>query len=312
MTEQTDPSASALAQPSGSVLSEAEVRTRGIVLDAREGPSGGWRDCSYDLGVKYVIDSKGDDHELKPDQFFEIQPHGMVEVIASERVRLPDDVVGYAMVKTGLTIEGIFALNIGIIDPAYDGHISTTLINFSKRKYQLRSGDPFLRLTFHRLATPATRKPPPVSFHDYLAIRKTKAEKHFSETFLDMEGTAKAVSTELLGEWKKNLFIWIPAIGFVLAVLTLLFNMAALVLNLTASNRHSVTDADVHNICEDVARSLGKQQQMALTPGQLASICSNPIATSNSPSTTAPLQSAPTAPSTSTAAPLRRAPTTAP
>ena len=58
-------------------------------------------------------------------------PQGIVQVVSSERVKVPSTITGLATVKTSLCNEGLLALNIGIIDPGYEGAISSFLLNFS-------------------------------------------------------------------------------------------------------------------------------------------------------------------------------------
>ncbi len=42
--------------------------------------------------------------------------------------------IGFAHVKTSLTKRGILATHTGIIDPMYDGYMSTLLINYGKHR----------------------------------------------------------------------------------------------------------------------------------------------------------------------------------
>ena len=73
----------------------------------------------------------------------------MVEVISIETIKVPQNVAGYASVKTGLSRQGLLALNTGILDPGYEGPLSATVVNFGKSDSLLNHGDTFLRLTFH-------------------------------------------------------------------------------------------------------------------------------------------------------------------
>jgi hypothetical protein len=49
---------------------------------------------------------------------------------------------------TTLTKNGLLALNVGIIDPFFNGPISTTLINFSDKAVPIKLGMPFFRVLF--------------------------------------------------------------------------------------------------------------------------------------------------------------------
>jgi deoxycytidine triphosphate deaminase len=122
------------------LLSCDQIRQRNIVSD---GVEDSFRFNSYDLTVGAIIQASGDeveDHLLKP--------QGIIEVISRERICLPEDIVGYALVKTKLCNLGILPLNIGIIDSGYQGYLSAMLLNFSNEDFRIDKGDVFLRLTF--------------------------------------------------------------------------------------------------------------------------------------------------------------------
>src|SRR5437016_3550796 len=104
---------------------------------------------SYDVRVGKII--WRDEKEVsESDSRFLLKPQGVAEVVSLERLTLPTNVVGFASVKTALCDEGIMALNIGLVDPGYTGPLSTTLVNFSNRPYNIQRGDVMLRLTFFR------------------------------------------------------------------------------------------------------------------------------------------------------------------
>jgi len=118
------------------------------------------REASYDLRARVIlakpldpIRSNASAEKDKPSvisrEEYELPPQGMVEVISLERVTMPDNVLGYATVKTQLSDQCVLALGIGLIDPGYDSYISSTLVNFGTQPFHLKKGDIFLRLTFH-------------------------------------------------------------------------------------------------------------------------------------------------------------------
>ncbi|TIW75335.1 MAG: hypothetical protein E5V58_02015 [Mesorhizobium sp.] len=130
----------------GGMLTGQAIRERGIIERASDSC---YRYASYDLRIGELIQPDGNvvlDYVLPP--------RGIVEVISRERVAVPDDLVGTAMVKTSLCNDGILALGIGVIDPGWDGQISSYLINFGKNPRHLGAGDVFLRATFQRLDGP--------------------------------------------------------------------------------------------------------------------------------------------------------------
>lgn len=130
----------------GGILTGQTIRARGII---QRGSDASYRYASYDLRVGELIQPDG---SVVLD--YVLPPRGIIEVISRERVCVPDDLVGTAMVKTSLCNDGVLALGIGIIDPGWDGPISSYLINFGKSPRHLGTGDVFLRVTFQRLDGP--------------------------------------------------------------------------------------------------------------------------------------------------------------
>jgi hypothetical protein len=111
------------------------------------------------------------------------------------------------MPRYTLNDRGILALSTGIVDPGYEGLVSSTLINFSEEDFGLSRGQPFLRVTFHKIEplqddewreqirarqSSYNRIPSP----DYVVKRKQMAKK-LPETFLNIPLTAKNVAEKV-------------------------------------------------------------------------------------------------------------------
>ena len=111
--------------------------------------------ASYNLTVKYIIDMDG----KKVEGHYRLKPQGMVYVVFNERIKMPPDLMAFAHVKTTLTKRGIMATNIGIIDPNYEGLISTLLINFGRVEFPLTQNDAALRITFAEIKPPSEPLP---------------------------------------------------------------------------------------------------------------------------------------------------------
>jgi len=188
--------------------------------------------ASYNLRIAKIVPVDG-----KEVSAYALPSLGMVEVVSAEKVHLPKEIAGYATVKTSLCNEGILAINIGIVDPGYNGLISSTLINFGKNSYYLEFGQEFLRLTFHEYKAqdevPALSAQKPDA--EYIKDKKLKVLAHFSSTFLNIEEKiaeiTNRVANRVLGQWKKGFFVWVPVAAATLAFLTFLLNWASLALN---------------------------------------------------------------------------------
>jgi len=194
------------------LLSGDEIKKRNLIGN---GLDSGYRAASYDLHVGKVLTSSGEEKTN-----FVLKPQGTVMAVSRERIKLPNNVAGYATVKTKLCHDGVLAINIGIVDPEYDGLVSSYLINFGKKDFSLNADQPFLRLTLHEF-TPSEnpRHPQTVTDTEYVNERRNETVAALSDTFLDLPTNIKNITDKVLAEWKKDLFVWVPVVALVMALL---------------------------------------------------------------------------------------------
>ena len=222
------------------MLSGDEIKQGALIQN--DNPNS-YRAASYDLTVGRIIAPEQD--RVRAGETVTIPPQGMVEVISAERVRLPADVAGYTLLKNSLSNQGILAISIGIIDPLYEGLMSSTLINFSRSPVSLRAGDAFLRVTFHEYSpSVGLQAPKPISDREYLNQRVHKVRKHFSKTFLDLETTVanltQPVFEKSFGKWRAGLFVYVPLFALLLALLTFFMNAGTAYVSRNGANRDQI------------------------------------------------------------------------
>ncbi|MGR3614611.1 MAG: dCTP deaminase domain-containing protein [Paracoccaceae bacterium] len=120
-----------------------------------------------------------------------LEPSSMVAVRTTERVVLPSHVTGLATLVTSLTHDGLLCLNVGVIDPGYDGHISAFLVNFSSRPRKIALNKRLLRVLFFTHNTVQNLNAWENKKATYQTFLENKASKEFSSTFLDSAGLAE-------------------------------------------------------------------------------------------------------------------------
>lgn len=176
------------------MLTKNEIQNAGIV---HHGVALGERSTTYDATVGTIIY----EGKIFPGTSFTLEPRGVVWVISKEEVETKDNHTALATLKTAWAHQGVFALNVGVIDPGWHGPIATALVNLSNESFELEKGMPFLRLVFIRhTATGAatTRKDMATYTED---IRKKS--KGFSKSFLNMHTLLKEIESEIfkLPKW---------------------------------------------------------------------------------------------------------------
>src|SRR5579864_1733127 len=115
------------AQPL-SLLSGEEIGSLGLVENSTTDL---FRASTYDLSVGDIIAAG----PVSGNKEYVLPPGGTVRVISKETLKLPDFITGHALLKNELCRKGILALNIGVIDPGFEGPISSTLINFGRSNF---------------------------------------------------------------------------------------------------------------------------------------------------------------------------------
>jgi deoxycytidine triphosphate deaminase len=200
------------------MLTGIEIRDANIIVG---GIPAGYRPSSYDVHVAQIIT-----HEAKSLAMVTIPPQGIVQVVSRERIRLPPTMTGLATVKTGLCNQGILALNIGIIDPGYEGRISSFLLNFAKVPRVITRGDAFLRLQFVTLPN-GTHQSSRIDDETYLSERR-KGATQFGETFLNLSEEVKSEVAKGISGARAVILTGAGAAAFVLALFTFFLNYSSL------------------------------------------------------------------------------------
>ncbi|MDP9837691.1 deoxycytidine triphosphate deaminase [Neorhizobium huautlense] len=196
------------------MLTDREIREARLVSFDNDGR---YSATSYDLSVDTIIDSTGITYR---GEGYSVKPQEIVWVISRERIELPANITAHAVIKTSLCNSGLLALNIGIVDPGWQGPLATAIINFSSSTYYLKPKESFLRLSFFRHETPSKHKAYIIDANNYLEDKKKAAIETFGSTFLDIDGLAKKVSSNLIGGAKEKIFFWSAAAAILLGFLS--------------------------------------------------------------------------------------------
>lgn len=162
---------------------------------------------------------------------FWLEPSHIATVITTQRLCLPDDVTGLATLVTSLTQKGILCLNVGIIDPCYEGQLSAILLNFSDKPRQIQLNDRLFRVIFfkHNKITGDSLERFEYPKYEYQKDLRQRAKFEFSETFLDVKGLHKLVTVSAWKiVWQSVLTNWLPWIALIVGLLGVIFGGIAL------------------------------------------------------------------------------------
>jgi deoxycytidine triphosphate deaminase len=123
------------------ILTAESITRRELVVNPN---AEGVRDTTYDATVGEIVQ---DGKTVEGDSYV-LPARGIVWVVSAEKFNLPKDVTGLATLRTTWTHNGILALNVGIVDPGWNSHLATAVVNFSNGDFVINRGQAFLRIIF--------------------------------------------------------------------------------------------------------------------------------------------------------------------
>lgn len=205
-----------------SLLSGEEIKSLALVEDCVD--ENLYRASTYDLSVGDIIPAKSAPGSSE----YNLPPGGTVRVVSKELLKLPKNITGHALLKNELCRKGVLALNIGVIDPGFEGPISSTLINFGRGDFVVKQGASFLRISFHRCpASPKADKSAKYDRGQYVSRVKDEAAAYMAPSFLNMEATAKEAAETAFVSFKNGLVIWATLAAVLLAALAIFAPLGA-------------------------------------------------------------------------------------
>lgn len=189
--------------------------------DARD--AGTWK-AGLVLHIGRIINHKGECVDSMV-----LEPQGIAHLVSRESVHLPDDVCGLAHVLTRLCNDGLLTLNIGVIDPGWRNHLSTPVLNFSSEKRLLQVGQPFLRMSFHRIenfrdikGSVLDNRHKNVDRDSYIRDLRYRAVGSFGKNFLNIKQLVGRASKKETARFKGAMLKYLPIGAFSLAFFALM------------------------------------------------------------------------------------------
>lgn len=189
---------------------------------------------SFDLTIGHIYDEHG--HRVQAP--YTLLPNEMIQVVSAEVFDLPSNVTAHVSYKTGLTSQGIWALTVGIVDPGWNGPVSTTLLNFSKAKFAVQEGDVFLRVSFfeHDEVNKKYLRPNAAGFLGYIRSVQGTAATRFPREFLDVDRVSGIAADKAIKRMQNQALVWVALIAFLFTVLQLAVSWVAPRIDGTYSN----------------------------------------------------------------------------
>lgn len=229
------------------MLISREIVAKSIVIDGRDA---GRRATTYDATVGAII-QRG--KEIR-DESFLLPPRGIVWVVSAEIFDVPDDITGLATLRTTWTHDGVLALNVGVVDPLWQGPLAAAIVNFGNGEFEVKKGDPFLRLMFHRHER--TQATPVVKTMSLYKKEISQKSKMYSATFLNMESLVPEVAHQVLSMPRWVSFLTI--VGLVVAAVAIFAPIAWSVFS-----DHAASGAQIKLLDDQIGELSGRSANSA-------------------------------------------------
>ena len=211
-----------MANSSLSLLSGEEIKEQGLVQGSTDDNL--FRASTYDLSVGEIIPAG----HWSGGKEYTVPSGGTVRVVSKESLRMPTNITGHALLKNELCRKGVLAINIGVIDPGFEGPISSILINFGRGDFIVKQGGPFLRISFQRCPVSSKAdKSSKYTREQYISNVRDEVAAYMASTFLNMEETTRKAAEKAFVSFKEGLVVWATLVAVLLGALAIFAPLGA-------------------------------------------------------------------------------------
>jgi deoxycytidine triphosphate deaminase len=162
------------------------------------------KNSSYYLTIGAIIPAGEEAKKYdpgKPNPMLVIGPRQVAWVVSKEVFNIKShDITALVTLRSTFTKKGLLALDVGMVDPEFEGPIGSIVINFSKNNVQLRAGEEFFRVVFIKHSdVPAEFRTPrdKTTALDYIMKRHGEIVQDFPATFLDTDVLSDQMAAKL-------------------------------------------------------------------------------------------------------------------
>lgn len=135
------------------VLSDTAIRDRMRVGDLVPDGNPDWaEECSYSFrpGRAFIAGEMGSSIEFQSALAMDIviEPGKMVWVRTSDRVKLPNNMVGFWWQTNTLSRKGLMLVNMSMVEPGYEGDLACLFVNFGNSKVIINADTVIAKIMF--------------------------------------------------------------------------------------------------------------------------------------------------------------------
>lgn len=170
------------------------------------------KNSSYYLTIGSIIPAGEEARKYdfsKPNTMLVIRPRQVAWVVSKEVFNIKShDITALVTLRSTFTKQGLLALDVGMVDPDFEGPIGSIVINFSKNDVSLKAGEEFFRVVFVRHPeVPASFREPreKTSATEYAKKRHDEIIRGFPDTFLNTEVLSDDIAAKITEKVSANI-----------------------------------------------------------------------------------------------------------
>jgi len=235
------------------LLTDQQIASANVLVNESQK---GRRPSTYDATVGHII---VDGKPIKEPEYL-LPPRGIAWIVSNEEFHLPCNLTGLATLRTTWTNQGVLALNVGIIDPGWQGPIATALVNFSEEDFSITKSEGFLRVLF--LKHLETETDGNKQETEYYLGRVRERSRRTGSTFLNIQSLGTEIVDQVLGVPRvvSKFVTWGSIIAFIALVATLLGILFPIAYGVTSE--WATKKSDVERLKAEVAALREQSSQL--------------------------------------------------
>jgi deoxycytidine triphosphate deaminase len=165
------------------------------------------RNSSYYLTIGAIIPVGKAAEDFDPEDppgSLTLEPGQVAWVVSREEFNIKSHkITALVTLRSTLTKKGLLALDVGMVDPDFEGPIGSVVINFSKNQVLLSADDEFFRVIFieHDEVPVEYRRPrDKYTAEEYIKKQREGIISSFPETFLNREDLISKIVAQTTNE----------------------------------------------------------------------------------------------------------------
>lgn len=188
---------------------ESRVNAQKLILNA---DNKNFSNCSYSVRIgKIFVPNSGDEYDFNKHTCYKLKPSEVALIETVESVVMPSDCYGLYTPLQSRANEGVMLINGSLIEPAYEGKLSSYIVNVSSKEIVLTKNSKIAKITFIKV-DPSFNNPNAIKISDSEYSQKVSINAAgFDTSFVNLDIKSEKITSRL----RKELYV---GVGFIVLI----------------------------------------------------------------------------------------------